>query len=1496
MPAANTSNISTIQILRSYSNSAPLTLDDGQLAFSFVSNTLFIGSNTGIKIISNPPTDLKAQEAYNQANTATVLAQASYNQANVTIGVDASQNARMSISDGVNTSQNVRLDFSNTRMAISDGVNVSQNVRLDFSNTRMTIIEGVDAGQNSRMTISDGVNASQNSRLDFSNTRMTIIEGVNVTQNTDIANKLSLSGASLQTVSGNVAFLNDVSVSGNLIVLGNTISLNVTSLEVKDTLIQLGIGNYNTDVLTIGYVGHYNDGTNAQAGMIRDAGTKEFYAFQGYTPGVTGNTVNINDASFAKANIHGNWFKGNLIATTARVGGLDVNSRLDFSNTRMAVIEGTDLSQNVRLNFSNTRMDISDGVNASQNVRLDFSNTRMTIIEGVDVGQNTRMTVIDGVNASQNVRLDFSNTAITIIQGVDVGQNARMTIVEGTDASQNVRLDFSNTRMNIIDGVDAGQNARMTIIEGTDTSQNARMTIIEGADASQNVRLDFSNTRMTIIEGVDAGQNSRMSISDGVNVSQNVRLDFSNAAITIIQGVDVGQNSRMTIIEGTDASQNVRLDFSNTRMNIIDGVDAGQNARMTIIEGVDASQNVRLDFSNTRMNIIDGVDVGQNNRMTIIEGTDTSQNARMAIIEGTNASQNVRLDFSNTAITIIQGVDVTQNTRLTVIEGTDASQNVRLDFSNAAITIIQGVDVGQNSRMTIIEGTDTSQNARIVVSEGVDLSQNVRLDFSNTAITIIQGVDVTQNTRLTVSEGVDLSQNVRLDFSNTRMNIIDGVDAGQNARMTIIEGVDVTQNTNIANRLALTGAASQTVTGNVVFGNDVTVTGNLVVLGNTISLNVTSFEVEDTLIQLGIGNYYTDALTIGYVGHYNDGTNAHAGMIRDALTKEFYAFQGYTPEVSGNVINVNAASFTKANIHGNWFKGNLIATTARVGGLDVNSRLDFSNTRMTIIEGVDLTQNTNIAATDNKMQGAYNVANTADVRSVAAYFHANGAFIKANAAFDQANVTIGVDASQNVRIDYSNTAITIIQGVDVGQNTRMTIIEGVDASQNVRLDYSNTALTIAQGVDNSQNVRLDFSNTAINATDGKMASAYNQANTGTVLAQAAFNRANTEPDSFNYLANTIVVANSAGYLSNSNVFFISSNNTLLVTSNTVSTSNTTGSLVVSGGVGITGNLFMSAANNFFLTTNGAQSYRLGWTDNYFMRSNQFGGAEFTGNFLNINSNFYTTSSYVARGVILNDTGNNTVLFAGSSPVRIQNTAASISNTTGSLIVDGGLGLSGNLSMNLASSAAAINRITLSQANFIYSDSVATGSVAFGGTAYYYFNNSIGVYNQNALIQRGTISKDDGNNTVIFAGISPVKIQNGTGSSNTTTGALVVQGGVGISGALNATTKSFNIPHPTKEGKDLRYGSLEGPEFGVYVRGTLKGSNVIELPDYWTKLVDTDTITVSLTPIGKYQKLSVKEIKDNTIIINNDGWFRKEIYCYYVVYGERADVDKLDVEG
>lgn len=41
----------TIQILRSYANIAPTTLSDGELAFSFVANALYIGDQSGNVIL-----------------------------------------------------------------------------------------------------------------------------------------------------------------------------------------------------------------------------------------------------------------------------------------------------------------------------------------------------------------------------------------------------------------------------------------------------------------------------------------------------------------------------------------------------------------------------------------------------------------------------------------------------------------------------------------------------------------------------------------------------------------------------------------------------------------------------------------------------------------------------------------------------------------------------------------------------------------------------------------------------------------------------------------------------------------------------------------------------------------------------------------------------------------------------------------------------------------------------------------------------------------------------------------------------------------------------------------------------------------------------------------------------------------------------------------------------------------------------------------------------
>ena len=106
-------------------------------------------------------------------------------------------------------------------------------------------------------------------------------------------------------------------------------------------------------------------------------------------------------------------------------------------------------------------------------------------------------------------------------------------------------------------------------------------------------------------------------------------------------------------------------------------------------------------------------------------------------------------------------------------------------------------------------------------------------------------------------------------------------------------------------------------------------------------------------------------------------------------------------------------------------------------------------------------------------------------------------------------------------------------------------------------------------------------------------------------------------------------------------------------------------------------------------------------------------------------------------------------------------------------------------------------------------------------------------------------------------------------------------------------KGFDIKHPNKEGHRLRHICLEGPEAGVYYRGRLKNEKMIRLPSYWKGLVNVDTITVQLQPVGAHQNIIIKRWDDEFIYLQGQGGM--PINCFYHVYGERIDGEKLIIE-
>jgi hypothetical protein len=185
-----------------------------------------------------------------------------------------------------------------------------------------------------------------------------------------------------------------------------------------------------------------------------------------------------------------------------------------------------------------------------------------------------------------------------------------------------------------------------------------------------------------------------------------------------------------------------------------------------------------------------------------------------------------------------------------------------------------------------------------------------------------------------------------------------------------------------------------------------------------------------------------------------------------------------------------------------------------------------------------------------------------------------------------------------------------------------------------------------------------------------------------------------------------------------------------------------------------------------------------------------------------------------------------------------------------------------------------------RSRIIVSSDAAAGSIAVG------MHSS--TYSGSGAANQGWIWTSGGSTPLVF----------GTVGSNrmiiTTAGDV----GIGITnpgyklevnGSFAATTKSFVIPHPSKPNYQLRYACLEGPENSVYVRGRTQG-NIIELPDYWVDLVHEDSITVSLTPVGN-KTIWVEEINNNKVYINSED----TIDCFYIVFAERKDVEKLVVE-
>lgn len=343
-----------IQLKYSSLTSQPPTLNIAEPAYSNVSGVLWIDDGTGVVPIAGKSyTDRvdAATSAYT-ANTivkrdtsgnfsANVITATLYGNANSATILENGRNFSIDGDDvesstvGFNGSAAVVLQGNLKTTGVSAGTYGGSSEIPVFavdSKGRLSYAANVSIATSLNISADTGSNT-----INLATETLTVAGGSGITTVIDPTDTIKIDvddtvvrsnlAQSLQTIDG------DIQISGNLVVLGNTTTVQVDTLVVDDSLIYLGANNYTSDVIDIGFVGNYYDGaTQRHAGVFRHAGDKQFYVFDNYDQEPSANTINPADASFRLATLHTNITSNSTNATIATIGTLTLTNALTVPN------------------------------------------------------------------------------------------------------------------------------------------------------------------------------------------------------------------------------------------------------------------------------------------------------------------------------------------------------------------------------------------------------------------------------------------------------------------------------------------------------------------------------------------------------------------------------------------------------------------------------------------------------------------------------------------------------------------------------------------------------------------------------------------------------------------------------------------------------------------------------------------------------------------------------------------------------------------------------------------------------------------------------------------------------------------------------------------------------------------------------------------------------------------------------------------------------------
>jgi hypothetical protein len=629
-------------------------------------------------------------------------------------------------------------------------------------------------------------------------------------------------------------------------------------------------------------------------------------------------------------------------------------------------------------------------------------------------------------------------------------------------------------------------------------------------------------------------------VSGGAGITGNV---YTGSVVL------TGSGNGITFVDGTTQTSAANLVPLNANISLLQSYSNQANANITYLQGALASENANstLLFSYSNQ---------ANANIALLQAYSNQANANISLLQAYS-------NQANANIGLLQAYSNQANANIVLLFGIENSQNANIGLlqaysnqANANISLLQSYVNQANANIVSLQALANTDYTTLTATAGVygnssyvpviTLAANGRItSITNTAITGGGSSSGYQANTILVANSAGYVSNSNLFFtvSNNNLIVANSIITGGGTGGSII-GANVIS----ANTIVLSGTIT---TGSGVGGN---ISGANIISANTVNVS-TALIFPDGTIQYTANGGANIVSNIALLQSYSNQANANIGLL-----------QAYSNQANANI------SLLQSYV--NTSNANDVMLFANVASLNTYSQAAFAKANTSLqLSGTTQTVSSNVTIQGN-LSVTGNVVYTGNVTSVQITGN-TGQFFGYSANGFNAFYS-GIPTGYLLEPQIVNQITSNFNGYAGGINMQ-NINSGSNASSDLFISADNG--TINDGF-------LDL---------GLASSTYNYPGYNLIGKNDAyfFVTGNTTTGGGNMIIGTgapnDIIFTANGITTTNEVMRVSaSGNNVTIKTNVPSSSNTTGSLKVVGGVGVTGNVYANRiyTNGLFWAANG----------------------------------------------------------------------------------------------------------------------------------------------------------------------------------------------------------------------------------------------------------------------------------------------------------------------